>query len=476
MSELKDKVDEVAQREFRDPEIELDVCAYLIRVSAEMASTVNPEWFSDTVYRSFVEVIRESRACMTKASVMQALKQKGVVKRSDADMYRDAVEEVFEHDLDGLNHKSARIMLQQLLDLHESRKIIESMADTIVGSKSFNLSEVKRQLRELSVPVRIDDEANEGGFVDSFDIRVEEIRKRRESEAETVGIPTGIRAFDHRTGGVMPGEFAVIAGEPGIGKTAAILDFAVNAWKNEFNAVVVTGEMGNLPLQFRVDANVANIDGLKFRTGEIDDDEMRQWQNAIELIAAERESFLYTAAFSRNFTVDDIERVLTKVEDKYGKPVHFLGIDYLNIMSPRKESKSSSRDWEAQSGVVWDVKEITQERNLSTWSANQVKDEAFSKQSYDLSHLKYARAISETAPIVIALIQREKDRAMNRIRLQTLKMREATKHDSEIALSPMLKYMRIHQEVVKSRNLADILPTIIDEPPEQPKKRRRKTT
>lgn len=469
MSDISDKVAEISESEFRDTELEIDILAFLVRVDPGMCLTVQTEWFSDYVNQTIFEVIRETRATMTQSSLYQGLKKKVKIKKSEADLYRDSVELLFDSPLDGLNQKSVRVMLQQLLDLYETRRILEAMADTLMVTSGFDLSAVKSKLRELGVPAVLEDERSEGDYLDDFNDRVLDIQSRREKDDEEtgVGIPTGIRTFDRRTGGIMPGEFGVIAGEPSVGKTAALVDFGSHAWQLGYNVLLVTGEMQKRSIQYRLDANFTRIDGMKFRTGDLDDEDIRSWQNKVELLSAERDNTLYTASFFHHFTTEDVERLILKIEDRRGVKIQFVGLDYLNIMQAVGSHGGSSRDWESQADVVWDVKKLCQEYSLVGWTCNQVRDAAFGKDSYDLGDLKYARAISETAPIVVSLIQRERDMIMNRLRFQTLKMREADKPRTDIALSPCMRHMKIHQEVVKAKDLSNLLSEVIDEPPEQ---------
>ncbi len=132
--------------------------------------------------------------------------------------------------------------------------------------------------------------------------------------------------------------------------------------------------------------------------------------------------------------------------------------DYINIMNPIRGGRWS---WEDQAESVWDFKGFISEHNLVGWTAGQVKDEAYEKEVYDAQDLKYARAISECAPVIVALIRTAKDIVDKRMKFQILKMRNAELPKKPIVLSPRFDIMRIHENVSEIKTLrgrqADVL-------------------
>jgi len=239
----------------------------------------------------------------------------------------------------------------------------------------------------------------------------------------------------------------VIAGTTGVGKTAAMINFGVNAWLSGYNSVLITGEMPNEDMQFRIDTNLSRIPGMKFRTATLNKSDKKKWDSTIkQYTITHSNKILYTASLSRNFTTEQVESIIIRLQNDTGERIEWLGLDYLNIMRPsgmRDDDSSSSRDWSNQADVVLDVKNLTQEYNLVTWSANQVKDEAYEKDLFETSDLKYARAISETVPVIIALVRSDKDVLAKRMRLQVLKMRNAVTDVVPIVLHPRLDVMLI---------------------------------
>lgn len=81
-----------------------------------------------------------------------------------------------------------------------------------------------------------------------------------------VGIPTGFRDFDALTGGLQPTDLMVLAGRPGMGKTALALSMAWKAAKLGKKVAFFSLEMGRDQLNQRILCSPHNINLHKMRT------------------------------------------------------------------------------------------------------------------------------------------------------------------------------------------------------------------
>ena len=58
---------------------------------------------------------------------------------------------------------------------------------------------------------------------------MEMLEKRQSAGQRITGVPTGFAPLDDKTSGLQPGDFVVVAGRPSMGKTALVLNIAINA-------------------------------------------------------------------------------------------------------------------------------------------------------------------------------------------------------------------------------------------------------
>lgn len=456
---LHNRINEKVQEDFRDLDIEYQLMGYIIRKNPAFCSLMLKQWLSDEILRDVYDVASDTRTILTREMLKRDMKSRGLIE--DEEMIETCLDDLYDIKISSFDEKSVRHLVSQVLDLFESRRILETVGGIIARMETFDLKKTKRKLKDLARPVNLVDNKNSGYYLDDYLQRVDIIAHKEDVSAKSingdVGIATGVHKFDRACGGIMPGEFGVIAGKTGVGKTLALGCFGVTAWEAGYNVMLVSGEMDKASLGFRVDANLAGIPAMKFRTAELTEEDRDRWDTTIKKYeAVQHGNFLYIATFHRSFSTEHIENEIIKVQDDKEMKLDWLGVDYLNIMDPvhGHGSKGTSKDWEAQSDVVGDVKGLTAEYNLVTWTGGQVRDEAYNKDLYDPSDLKYSRAISETAPIVIALIRTDEDMLANRMRLQVMKMRNALLPKRPIILSPNMSMMRLHQQVVGKKTLA----------------------
>jgi len=471
------KLDKTVEMQFRDTELETEVVAYVTRKDSAPVNGIKPEWFSSGILANLVFIVQELKTPLSRTAVMRELKKRQLLG-DDVKTYRAVLDEVFEVDVDSLKRKSVDVAIEDILEMSEARKIlygVKELATSFTSGKA-TLDDTKAELRTLGRPVSVDDSTVSGNYLDGYEERVEVVLARAEKYAagEDIGVPTGIEHFDSLTGGLLPTEFGVIGGRPGIGKTVTLQSFLTSAWVRGKNCFFVTGEMSKLDLEFRMDAQLAGIMAKSFRHGALKDKDFKAWANMIKRERKSRANFLEIQSFSRGFTMEDVESAAERVQDKYKMPIDCVCIDYLNIISPKVQSKyKSSRSWDAQGDVIWEVKEFYADFNggISGWTAGQLVDAALDADILSLGDLKYSRAISETAPIVVGLVATEDSELDHTMEMQILKLRNVKVPDEYIVLRPNLERMLIHEEIigVKDLLLMDDVTT-----PKRTKKRGRK--
>ena len=78
---------------------------------------------------------------------------------------------------------------------------------------------------------------------------------------ELQGIPSGIKVIDKSFGGWQPGDFVVLLGWTGVGKSFIARLFAVNAWKAGYRPLIISLEMNKMQEGQRLDTLLNNGEG-----------------------------------------------------------------------------------------------------------------------------------------------------------------------------------------------------------------------
>lgn len=370
-------ISEAITLRFHNVDIEYQVVAYAMNKNPLSLAPIKKEWFSVTPLSNIAAIIKSIKVTLTGSAILQELQNRRVATEVDLDIYQECLNKIDEQNVSHLTNKSVLILIRQLCDLYESKKLLLGTAKLLTDLKSFDLPRAKEKLRELSKVESVSDDRS-GDWVGDFKSRVQIIKTRMveaRDEESNVGIKTGIPRFDAITGGLMIGEFGVIMGKPSVGKTATLVNFAMDAYLQGFNVHYCDGENTKSIIQFRMDSKEAAIPFGLFRTGKLKREHWERWKRVIAKHKSSNDNFLEVTTFPRRFTVDTIEERSNIIQDRHGKAIDLFVIDSLNIMDS-VESRRGRGEWTDQANVAWEVKGFINDFNggVRGWTASQVVD------------------------------------------------------------------------------------------------------
>lgn len=99
-------------------------------------------------------------------------------------------------------------------------------------------------------------------LVNEWRDRYEELKERASNpDKEIVGIPSGVSVIDKVFGGWQPGDFIVLLGWTGVGKSFIARLFAVNAWRAGYRPMIISLEMNKQQEGQRLDTLLNNGEG-----------------------------------------------------------------------------------------------------------------------------------------------------------------------------------------------------------------------
>jgi replicative DNA helicase len=116
---------------------------------------------------------------------------------------------------------------------------------------------------------------------------------------ELQGVPSGINVIDKTFGGWQPGDFVVLLGWTGVGKSFIARLFAVNAWRAGYRPLIISLEMNKMQEGQRLDTllnngegNFTNTDLVRANPAVVDKyekwaEEMFEGKHAIHLVTSE---------------------------------------------------------------------------------------------------------------------------------------------------------------------------------------------
>ncbi len=162
---------------------------------------------------------------------------------------------------------------------------------------------------------------------------LETLRKR---ESVLTGVPSGFNDLDRKTNGFQKGDLIIIAGRPGMGKTAFAINVAVNAALEHSKSVgIFSLEMTTQQLILRMLASLSKVGVYNLRTGFLNNE---QWNNVVMALDKLKKVNIYIDD-SSFVTATDIRTKARKM--KIEQNIDMLVIDYLQLMHARSSASQN---------------------------------------------------------------------------------------------------------------------------------------
>ncbi|MHB8841231.1 MAG: replicative DNA helicase, partial [Candidatus Aquicultor sp.] len=222
----------------------------------------------------------------------------------------------------------------------------------------------------------------------------EMVEKLYENKEQITGVTTGYVDMDKLLTGFHPGDLAIIAARPAMGKTALALNMATEIGKKEIPVAIFSLEMSRHQLAQRMMCSEARIDSHRLRTGHLRDEDWSKLSGAVGRLA---EKPIY---------IDDtpsigILEVRAKARRLFAR--HSAGVvivDYLQLMQSYRRVENRQQEI---AEISRGLKILAKELEVPVIALSQLSRavEQRSDKKPQLSDLRESGAIEQDADIVM---------------------------------------------------------------------------
>jgi replicative DNA helicase len=229
-------------------------------------------------------------------------------------------------------------------------------------------------------------------------LRIEALKNRQEI---VTGVPSHFTDLDRLTAGFQKGDLIIIAGRPGMGKTAFALNIARNvAVESEIPVAFFSLEMSKEQIGMRLMCMEARVDSQKLRTGFISQEECAR-------LMATGQVFMRAPIFVDDqpaITPLELRAKARRIMSERG--LGLLIVDYLQLM--RITERVERREQEI-SEISRSLKALAKELNIPVIALSQLnrKVEERHDKRPQLSDLRESGAIEQDADVIIFLYRDE---------------------------------------------------------------------
>jgi replicative DNA helicase len=230
---------------------------------------------------------------------------------------------------------------------------------------------------------------------------IKEVEKLFERKEMITGVPTGFHDLDKMTAGMHKGDLIIVAGRPGMGKTALALNMGtVAALQTGIGVAIFSLEMSKEQLVLRMLCSEALVNYQDVRSGRLHEKDFAKLASAAGGL---HQAVIYIDD-SAGLSVLELRAKARRLKREIGARGGQLGliiIDYLQLM--RGSGRTDSREQEI-SEISRSLKGLAKELELPVMALSQLNrrvEEKGADRRPVMAHLRESGAIEQDADVIL---------------------------------------------------------------------------
>lgn len=337
------------------------------------------QWIFSKILQNFISFSE----CISKSFLIDELKSKYKVQE-EYEQKKVVLDKIFSYRFEA---KSFKPMMEKLKEKYFYRSILdinlkinEQLKQDFVDEKheaislAQNIQESVSKILLTTGKFRVLEE----DIVQDItrDIRI--IKDKRENPNNYQGISTGYREIDIATGGWQPGEFSLVLGRPGAGKSILLLNFGYNAYKINYNVVYVTIEMPLTQQRNRFTSLVSRVSYNKIKLPHLlSDEEIDLIEKKLRKVKEEHKNYFWLIDAPQNCNSQFVESRMVAFENITGQKVDLLIVDPIYLMTP-----SDRKNDDPVGTISWDLKLLARGKDIPVIAASQFNRESHKRHQH----------------------------------------------------------------------------------------------
>lgn len=280
-----------------------------------------------------------------------------------------------------LINKSSNIIEECYDESEDLNSIVENAEKSILEVNSGRMVKEIKPIQEVLVKAQ------------------QELEFLAKNGGDVTGVPTGFYDLDKRTTGFHGNELIIIAGRPGMGKSALAINMATNMAVNYKKSVALFNlEMGSTQIVNRMLSSVGQINSQKLRTGKLDHTDWKKYNETLSLLADTK----FFIDDTPGITVSEIRSKCRRLKNS-DKGLDCIIIDYLQLIS--SSNKYSGQRTNEVSEISRDLKKLAMELEVPVIALAQLSRGVEQREEKRplMSDLKESGSIEQDADIVMFL-------------------------------------------------------------------------
>jgi replicative DNA helicase len=277
------------------------------------------------------------------------------------------------------------------------------------------IEDAERKLYELAESGRYD-----GGFqrfAQALTVAVDMAAKAFQRDGKLSGIATGLRDLDTKMGGLQPSDLIIVAGRPGMGKTALATNIAYNVAKAHRAEIQADGtsksvnggivgffscEMSAEQLATRIIAERTGIPSSTIRRGGITENDFEK----IRDYSIELQALPFYVDETGGLSISQLTARARRLKRQKG--LDLLVVDYIQLLQGSGKRGNDNRVQEVTE-ITTSLKALAKELNVPLIALSQLSRQVESRDDKrpQLSDLRESGSIEQDADVVMFVFREE---------------------------------------------------------------------
>lgn len=190
---------------------------------------------------------------------------------------------------------------------------------------------------------------------------LQEVHNRQDYPEQYAGIPTGLKEFDDRTGGLFPAELTVIFGLSGKGKSTLMKAIGASVRQRGYNVLHCGNEENEFQMRTKYISVETGVKYWKWKRGMFDQFDLQAFTAYRDsVLHQEKAGQIYVYSFPQQTDATMIARRLVEMTSQ-GKRIDLLIVDYLDLMSSIKKAYNENDEG---GRITGDLKQLAIDFNI----------------------------------------------------------------------------------------------------------------
>lgn len=283
--------------------------------------------------------------------------------------------------IDGLTVASdAEVLLDRLHKADIGRQLLTAAEKMVESVEKGQIDDAVRQLRNSTVKIAERRDTEQVVELTDYRKRLDILMDKKQHPEKYLGIKTGFKTFDERTGGLFHSEMTLISAVTGQGKSTLLrqIETGVVLCNHNKNVLHVCNEEHLLQVQTKFDAQVTRIPYGDFKRATITDDDIEKWKKVMEIdLKRPNVGRIFIKEVPAFTDVLLMEEAIHELENQ-GIHIDVVIIDHLPHVRPKEQAWG---EYDEQGKAAADCKELGRAHHLSVVVATQAATIVEEKQT-----------------------------------------------------------------------------------------------